>query len=531
MLLKAAASRAEITKEDLYGKISSEIYQGLFQFQCNFLDDDNLSKAALCSRRSGKTFACRSDLLITALTIPNSYSIYVNKSRQECRRIMWNGKDGLKNFCHKYGLVVAKNEKSKRRQNERRIPPAGQVKINETYLEMTFANGSIIQLIGADDSAEIEKLRGSAYDKVVVDEAQDFGQLQYFTEEIIGPALMDNNGTISLIGTPSPSCAGYFYEITCEKPQEDYSGWSVHSWTYRDNTAVPNLLEAVEKEKRKKKWDDNHPAFLRSYCAKWVKSDDEFVYEFHAAAKDGACFWSDEKDSALPVWIDNTGKPRDHQWEYFMGVDIGWKDPFAFTIWASTPTLEERFEVISYKAPKLNADEQFEILQELCEQYEFTKIVVDSTATGKSTVEAWKARGLPLEDAIKTEKHAAIHTANAWLQQGRLKFYRGSPLAGEMENLRWVTKSLGSPRPKEDKNSGQGNDCCDAFVYIFKEWMADYEVEAIEEKPRPGSKEALELEMLAYEEKMDEEWRAKQSGHFFTNYYQQANSRMSDERN
>ena len=500
-LLKAAAKRRSGSTEDQYRDAAAEIYQNLYPVQRALLDDPNNQKAALCTRRAGKTHACRADLLYTALTQPESYSVYVNKSRQECRRIMWNGKDGLKALCRKYGL---------------------EPQVNETYLEMTFSNGSIIQLVGADDSAEIEKLRGSAYDKVIVDEAASFGQLEYFAEDIILPALGDRQGTLILIGTPSYACSGYFYEIT--RDDEAKPGWSTYRWTFRDNTALPFLAEYYERRKINNKWDDNHPTWLREYCGKWVQSAEYLVYDFNLVPEQER-YWSDSQGAnQLPGWVDSSGKPRQYDWDYYIGIDIGYKDPFAYTIWTSCPNLPEKFEIRSFKQSQLNADQQFEILEGLAREYTFTKMVVDATATGKGTVEAWKARGLPLEDAIKVDKHPAIHMANAFLAARRLKFYRGSPLAAEMEILRYDPKTLGSARPKEDKSFSQ-NDCADSFIYLFKEWMAD-EPEDLQLDPAPGTKEAIEQEMLDYEKRMDEQYEAQQAGRY-SSYYQQADSKRS----
>jgi hypothetical protein len=500
-LKRAAQKRSSVVQGDRYLEIADDIYQRLYPIQRALLDDPNNQKAALCTRRAGKTHACRADLLYTALTQPESYSVYVNKSRQECRRIMWNGKDGLKALCRGYGI---------------------EPKINETYLEMTFANGSIIQLVGADDSAEIEKLRGSAYDKVIVDEAASFGQLEYFSEDIILPALGDRQGTLILIGTPSYACAGYFYEITRDDNQKP--GWSTYRWTFRENTALPFLAEYYERRKIHNKWDDNHPTWLREYCAKWVQSAEYLVYDFNLVPEPERYWCESQGSNELPGWSDNTGKYRSYEWEYYIGIDIGYKDPFAYTIWASCPNLAEKFEIRSFKQSQLNADQQFELLESLAKEYSFTKMVVDSTATGKGTVEAWKARGLALEDAIKVDKHPAIHMANAFLAAKRLKFYRGSPLAAEMEILRYDPKTLGSARPKEDKAFSQ-NDVCDSFIYLFKEWMAD-EPEDLNQAPAPGTKEAIEMEMLEYERKMDEQFEAQQVGRY-SSYYQQADPTRS----
>lgn len=490
-LLEDLVSRSKSDQDTLFRKIADELIEGLTEVQRAFVLDPDTQKAALCSRRAGKTWACKIALLYTALTQPHSNNVYINTSRRECRQILWLGKDGLKAICKRYGLIKSEKKDSV-------------VHTNETYLELSFANGSFIRLVGVDDSSEMEKLRGDSYDQVVIDESATVDSLQYFVDDIITPALGDRMGTISLIGTPSVTCTGFFHAITKENPTE--LGWSVHKWTHVNNTALPGLVAYFERIKKKKGWADDNTTWLREHCAVWVKSTDLLVYAFNGIPE--ATRYYDQ----LPDITDTDGNLLNVEWEYICGVDLGYSDAFAYSIWAYSNHYPVAYEIESFKEAKLHEGKQADILSDLCVRFDFSKIVVDGSP---ATIEAWKERrGIMCERAEKQHKHSYIAQWNGAMLENKVCFRRGSQLAKEMSSLQWKESTIHSAKPKENKSKETPNDIADAALYAWKE-LINWAWEEVQATPKAGTKE-----YYTKQEELDEEYACEQAlGGEPDNYY------------
>lgn len=428
-LVEEAVSRLSANQGNSNQDIAERLLEGLNPVQRAFVLDPNTQKAALCSRRAGKTRACMVNLVYTALTKPDSTGIYINTSRRECRNIMWMGSTGIKQLCAAYNINV---------------------RVNETYLELAFDNGSHIRLVGVDDADEMEKIRGDSYDLVIIDESAKVDSLRYFVEDIIFPALGDRMGTIACIGTPSVSCTGFFYDVT----QENSStlGWSTHTWTYEDNLALPHLTEYFESIKKKNGWGDDNDTWLREYRAKWVKSSELLVYGFNAIPE------SERYYDELPDILDEFGNVINTDWEYVLGVDLGYNDAFAYSIWAYNDHHPVAYEIESFKEQKLHEGEQADLVVELCTRFNFSAIPIDGSP---ATIEAWRERrGIPGKRAEKQHKHSYIKQLNSAMHQGKVKFRRGSPLATEMSVLQWKPNTVNSGYPKENKSKETPNDTC-----------------------------------------------------------------------
>lgn len=495
-LLEAAITRSKSEDVELYDTVAEEIINSLTVVQKKFVLDPDTQKAALCSRRAGKTHACKIALLYTALTQPGSSSIYINTSRGECRDIIWKGMDGIKQLCKKYGLLPTKAQVKAGAEQL--------VKANEQYLELEFSNGSYIRLIGVDDSSEMEKRRGNAYDLVVIDESAKVDSLQYFVEDILMATLADRLGTIALIGTPSATCTGFFHAVTKENPTEE--GWSVHKWTHYENTAMPHFIEYFLKVKEKNNWADDNPTWLRENCAIWVKSTDLLVYSFNAIPEESRYY--DE----LPDIVDANGNILNVEWEYILGVDLGYSDAFAYSIWAYNNNYPTAYEIESFKETKLHEGKQADIIVELCKRFDFSKIVVDGM---RATIESWRdRRGIMCEMAEKQHKHSYIAQLNAAMLSDKVCFRRGSALATEMASLQWKESTINSAKPKENKSKETPNDIADAALYAWKE-LINWAWEEVQTKLKHGSKE-----YYAKQEELDEEYACQTAlGTDSDNYY------------
>jgi len=124
-----------------------QVISGLFGEQRRFFDDPSETKAALCGRRSGKTWAVASWLLAGAADSPGELSVYIATRRIQARNVLWRT---LRRIDEHYRLGLKFSEVDKQ-------------------LHVTTPNGHTLWLAGCDDAAEIEKFRGPHYRRAALE--------------------------------------------------------------------------------------------------------------------------------------------------------------------------------------------------------------------------------------------------------------------------------------------------------------------------------------------------------------------------
>jgi hypothetical protein len=453
--------------------------------QRRFVESKADQRAGLCTRRAGKTFLLAPEFIATALEEPGSHQIYGHETRAEARRLMWrgnHGRDGLLPRLHQYGLDR-------------------ECKINKTELSITFPNGSVIELIGLNDEDQINKLRGNAFRRVVLDEGQKVRNLQELVEDVLQPALRDYqqiggcSGELWMFGTPSKHPSGYFFEVT--NAENPLPGWEVHRWSVRDNpfwgsTPEERWDKTAGAILRKNNWTGDEPKFRREWKAEWVHEDASYVYAIHQVQEHTRYFaplrshvdGSYDHETALldlPRFADPKDKrPRPITWLFALGVDLGY-DPgaFAVVLWAYSHDCPDVYEMWSWKRSGLVPDAQAEAVKRVIEVARPVIVVGDPGGLGKAELAGWRERhNLPIDDAEKAQKRTWQEFLNGDITAGRVHFRKGSPLVHEMEHLLWVPETKRRPgndnapvewanRALRDK-SVPGNHCCDGGLYSYR---------------------------------------------------------------
>jgi hypothetical protein len=403
------------------------LLDGLFPKQRAFIEDPSRSKAALCTRRAGKTFADGRYLAREATRRPNIPCAYVNLTRSNAKRLMW---PQLHRMKATYSLPCEPNESD---------------------LTFRFSNGSSIWLVGADDQRKVERLRGEGYGLVIIDEPGSFPQplLGYLKDEVIGPALIDHRGTLAMTGTPSPIPAGTFFDATTSETTAHGGRWSLHQWSMRDNPHLPNVEEEIAKVLRENHWTMEHPKFRREYLGEWVRDLGSLVYPYDAGKN----------------WVDKL--PDDGEWMYTLGIDYGTVDATAFAILAWRRRVpHEVYLVESWGRSGLIPSEAAEEVAKLCQRYRFERIVGDVGGLGKGYVEEARRRwSLPISPAQKQNKRGFIELMAGDLKAGNLRVV--GPKCGEWideaEKLQWGDDT------HEAEDARFSNHRLDAALYAYRE--------------------------------------------------------------
>lgn len=430
------------------GRKTAKVYnrvqlKGDFPEQDDFVNDPSRYIDAQCSRRAGKTNGLALRYFKAMETHPKSQCIYLGLTLESAREIMW---PVLQEINDKYQIGCT---------------------FLESKLTMKHPNGATLKLFGADMKNFIKRLKGRKYPGVGVDEAQDFGtHLQSLIDDVLTPSIADySDSWIALTGTPGPVPQGYFFEVTRNKKY----GFSHHEWDLMKNPHMPNPEGFLKDLIAKRQWTDDNPTLLREWRNKWVLD-------------------------VQSLWIRYSEKinhfqelPKEHKWNYIMGVDIGFNDADAIAILAWSDTNPSTYLVEEKITSKQGLTELVEQMNVMHKKYDISKVVMDEGGLGKKLAEEVRRRyGINVEPADKARKQENVELLNDSLRLGLFKAKSASRFAQDsyLVQVDWEKSTPNKIIIKKKPHS----DIIDAVLYAFKEsYGFTHKTEA--EKPRYGSKE------------------------------------------
>lgn len=422
---------------------ADKVLNGLFPEQRAFIEDESEFKAALCTRRSGKTTADAVYLIREALKYPGANCLYIGLTRGHAKGLMLTaGEAFIPKILAQYNITAS---------------------INLSELTISLPNGSVIWITGVDATPEqSKKLYGNKYRLAIIDEAgsqrQDIRDLVYMK---LRPAMAqgDRSGTIALTGTPENN-RGFFYQVTCDDPENDKPepGWSVHKWSWEANhyEAKAIQLQVAELVQKFPGITNNpshqlYPMFQQHYLARWVMDRNALVYAF------------DPRDHLIPA-LPPGG------YTYCAGVDWGYVDSATIVVVAYKAHDPVLYVVDCFKKKNLAASE-FEVqIVATNHFYKISRWLSDHDP--KTTVDILNRHGIYIEPADKQEKTYAIHALNASYLRNLIKIVqnpedpKATPLIEELESLVWDKKLLTQGIKREDVNCE--NHCTDSLLYVWR---------------------------------------------------------------
>lgn len=405
-------------------KSLDEVRAAAFPEQRKFIDDPARHKALHCTRRAAKSYTAGLYMVETALRFSGCNCLFIGLTRQSALDIIM--KDILKVIDHKHGLTIH---------------------FNNTSLDCTFPNGSVIRITGVDVSEdEMNKLLGKKYKLVCIDEASLYTiNLRHLVYDILGPAMADEKGTICLFGTSSNFTQCLFFDITTGRE----AGWSIHKWSALQNPHI-DWQGQLDDIKANRPLYMETPQFRQWYLNEWVIETDKLVYKFNA---DRNLF----RD--LPV-------PQSRGWHYILSCDLGWEDDTAIVLSAYHDN-DPCFYVIKTFAQKHMTFDMVEkkLLEFLNDpKYPCNSVIIDGA--NKQGVESMTMRSnILFEYADKLGKCDHIEIMNGDLIQGRVKIHESEhDLIDEMMALVWRTTGDKIVYPKKEHPS-LPNHRCDAMLY------------------------------------------------------------------
>lgn len=433
--LSAEAIAEEAARRNI---LLSDLLKSATQEQRQFITDQSLLSAALCSRRAGKTWAAALALVIECIMYPGCTCVFASLSRVACKNII---QKQLTKLDAKFHLGL---------------------KFNLNDLQVIFPNRSSIQMYGLNSTPqEADKVLGQTINLCVIDECASFRQdLERIVYTVIKPSFETQPVKIRLIGTPGWNTRNLFYEVTTYAKKPDgklkHPNWSVHRWLATQNPYTrKTYLEEVQAYKDAYPNYDELPYYQQMYLATWFEDTSQYVYKYN-------------EDRNLFAGDVSTFRNEQDKYFFFLGVDLGWEDETAFTVYAYRKNTNQQFVVHCEKAKHMLVSATSDRIKALMRKYPFAKMCIDASA--KQVVEELRQKyNLPLEPADKTAKEDFIEILNSDLLAGHIKFaLPGSqPLLEEIGNLIW-DRAYKERTGKRREDQSRPNHCCDSFLYVWR---------------------------------------------------------------
>lgn len=232
----------------------------------------------VAGRRTGKTFLSVRELAKFA-RFPNRRILYICPTYQMARDIIWSD---LKERLGSLNWIA---------------------KTNESRLELTLVNGSVISLRSGDNP---DALRGGGYDFVVFDETQD--QKSELWYEVIRPALSAQKPPGSALFCGTPKGFNWFKDLY-DLGRSGDPDWASFQFTTLDGGNVPE--SEIEAAKR----DLDERTFRAEYEASFETYSGIIAYNF--------------SDDNIVKWNQNPAK------QLFIGMDFN-TDPMSAVIMTRT---------------------------------------------------------------------------------------------------------------------------------------------------------------------------------------------------
>jgi hypothetical protein len=455
---------------------------------------DSASRFEACcsSRQCGKTFMAARLLVDTALRVPESISVYVSDTWDNAVKVMWvDQEDGLPAVLATLGLVERSSASD----------TLWHYRVNLSTRTVTFRNGSIVELAGADRNAWA-KFRGRKLDLIVADEMQRQHQdsLEAALRRDVPDCLMRRRGRFVGLGTVGRALRGLWFEVNAGThglcPVRP--GWGCSHWTayeLRDRTRVWD--EQVAYAAAMGIDTETDPEWLREKRGLWVRDEGGLLHTLSARS-----LW----DGTLPVGVRTRcpehghmrGRcacvlpevPRSEEPVAYAGLDLGFDDPCGVVV--GTISREEGVlrEVHSEQRGGMDTAQMADWLRDVRERFRVQRFYCDP-AWKVTVTDLRSLYGLPVEAALKGDAEGT--TEDLWhgerqsaLRDGSMLVRSGGVLHGQLESL------LRDPVMLEQGHvraaPGQDDHAADAWRYLFRMVRTRHVV-----SPTPPASEAQRL--------------------------------------
>ncbi len=333
-----------------------------FPYQIKPLDDMFKRVVMCCGRQIGKTEMVAIKGLYFALMYENSVVLLLAPNQRQSNILFRR----MKMFVNQNSTLYNQNKSS--------LNIRGEI-TRETQTVMEFENGSEVHALPiAEDGANI---RGFTARVVIEDEA---GYIKDESSAAIMPMLATTEGWLYLVGTPR-GVGNNFHKAFMDKKY-----WHIYH--------IPSSASPLIKNEflRKQREDLTDLEFRQEYLAEFVSTVGVmFPAEDIDAITDEMC---PQRERPVPGYSYYLGfDPSAGKHDEAVGIIIE-KRPSKFV----KPGQPSMYVVYTVELKGKNLPEQVYFIDSLHEDFDFKKIMIDTTGPGIGIFEPLKNHGLPVED-------------------------------------------------------------------------------------------------------------------------------------
>ena len=208
--------------------------------------------------------------------------------------------------------------------------------------KIEFDNGSWILIVGNNNAADVNKLRGEKIALCLTDECGHMRHLRELINEIIAPATMDYaDSQIVMVGTPPRTRNGFVQELWEKGNIKKYH------WTFKDNPFIPNKDNVIQEACEMFGISPDSNFIKREYLGDMYAYDTEAIYVKHY-------------DKAEP----DKNKLYSHA---YVGVDWGYEDKAAVVGMLADKNAKKLYIVKDWSEAKKGIVEISQRVQEMVE--------------------------------------------------------------------------------------------------------------------------------------------------------------------
>jgi hypothetical protein len=418
-------------------------------------------RAFFAGRRGGKTTLVQHEMIEAAVNNPRCAVVYIGPTINLAVKTVWQE---LKEWSEPLGAVA-----------------------NEANHWITFPNGAVIYILGAETKATIDRVRGIK--RIVYlawDEQQNYKSdfAIYGVGSVITPALADRQGRLVLLGTGShPS--GYWHDVVTKSDL----GYRVAKWTIWDNPTIKDADKEVE----------------RACKQRGVTRQDPYIRREWGSPEVGIEFTTDSERSVFPRIV---ARPLEllAGGRYVIGGDVGSVDKSAVAVYWLHRNFQGIALVASEKRLTKGTSDQIALFREYAERYAKLSndsrvlLAIDPGGGGKGVIEDLARLG-GFYEVLPAEKWDKGFNCRMMADDIRTEFLTILPgnkaVVDGLEALEW------EPGHEGHKLRGHADDAADGGLYG---WRLARKLYAYEEPKTPSNDPELD-EAYEAQERIAEEMR------------------------
>lgn len=264
-------------------------------------------------------------------------------------------------------------------------------------LMIYVGNGSYVRAMGCDNVGEVKTKLGDFWDEIYVDEMQSYSDdvLVDLVDRAALPTLIDHKGSMTCMGTPAVTKAGYWYRLY------KTSKWIHFFWTLLDNPHIQSTLADIIEQYDQRGIKPTDIIFRREVGGEDVVDPEAVVFKYESPRNDLPAVMSTTKRWSM-LSTDNMRtftetmriEPNHPAWRYVVGMDMGFSDHDAIVVlgWRTDDPEHHLYEVFTWQERHLDYLKMADVYKRVVEHYMPVEVCIDTGGHGaRKIVESLKA--------------------------------------------------------------------------------------------------------------------------------------------